>query len=1144
MTRGPSAKALSPTASPLPDSFFFLDNEQLHPDVSDDLSHNEPLSDAGNTWAWSLSSKYASRAVDSVTPRASFAQPGTRSPLKFSATTSTPPKDLARQGGIPKEALVSGRHSVAMGEGLTSATVGSASFFDVHGCDRASRPVLFVGLLSSVLVVQIVGPTTVSHKIEPLADGSVRVWYTPGVSGRYTLRISVRVSAGSTRIEPLPGFPLTLDVAPAKVHTPRGERRRMNEGDGIDSSGGRSTGRRSGGKTDGGGGKAGSGEEGGGEHRVTSTLTSMSGGGHGGIRAADVRLRAPRGLMAHANVGEAARVELLAPLIGNRRVELPGRMKCVLHLQSPWFEPEREALEAVGALPTAATAATAGKRSKGERFFTGRISFAPHAMQPGAHQLQPPPGFAPPTGFASPSVFSSSPQPERRLFGGHVNESVKAVLAWQGESSSLGGTLLLASFCVARAGNYLVHVTLDEAHVSGSPICLRVSPGEACPARCYAKGNALEMAEAGRHETVGVWLRDKHGNARRHSDEPIAGELVASLELLTASNGPNAEAEAARRRSSGGGGASSASATASVSRLSDGSFAVGYCVREAGVWALAMSLDGEPIANSPFAISVYPGAVHPASCEVYGNSLHHALAGSPAEIQIVARDRLGNRVRDGGARFLLELLLLDDETRPALVGDVVDHGDGRYSARYTCPDAGRHAISLTYAADGAALYGSPFLLTVTPAEACANKCAVVPPVRKAKPKRFNVLDAAWSDGAGSGARPIARSPSASPTVRREPGDDVDVVLNAGGDVFIGLRVADRFGNPTPFATDMLNISIDEIGESLVGPNGVAVAPVAEFSVRSLHELVPSAEAGGDVRTSGDGRLGGDKVRPTTPRASVSADRAARALACATGRSTSSTSSRPGSNAASSRNPAPPTSPSRDTNAAELASVQRGDSGLLTARLYRACNHRISIRLGAVELPGSPVIVRVEPTGVAAQYCYIAHDALRAAAEAKDAPMAGAASTGTGGMSRAAALTLLTADAYGNPLTAGGASVGAKMSGPGACATAVEDHGDGSYTVSWGAALSGAYRLSVLVSGAHVQGSPFGVYVENAQPGSPRLPPPSPRVDAGAIVRSGSVLSAGAGGGGSLSPAVVSCVATPSPRLSASMRKQEGQRAWR
>ena len=72
--------------------------------------------------------------------------------------------------------------------------------------------------------------------------------------------------------------------------------------------------------------------------------------------------------------------------------------------------------------------------------------------------------------------------------------------------------------------------------------------------------------------------------------------------------------------------------------------------------------------------------------------------------------------------------------------------------------------------------------------------------------------------------------------------------------------------------------------------------------------------------------------------------------------------------------------------------------------------------------------------------------------------------------REAMLTVLTADEFDNPIYTGGAAVGAKMSGPGACCTSVEDHGDGSYTIAWAAALSGTYRLGVLVNGAHVRGS--------------------------------------------------------------------------
>ena len=53
-------------------------------------------------------------------------------------------------------------------------------------------------------------------------------------------------------------------------------------------------------------------------------------------------------------------------------------------------------------------------------------------------------------GRAPPSVYEEP-----------LHENVSALLQWGGESSSLGGTLLFASFNVRRAGNYLVHVTLD-----------------------------------------------------------------------------------------------------------------------------------------------------------------------------------------------------------------------------------------------------------------------------------------------------------------------------------------------------------------------------------------------------------------------------------------------------------------------------------------------------------------------------------------------------------------------------------------------------------------------------------------------------------------------------------------------------------
>ena len=116
-----------------------------------------------------------------------------------------------RQGGQPAGQLsdpspVSGAHSVAIGVGLTAAVAGSTASFIVHGCDRAGRPILPMGLLASVLVVDVRGPGTTSHRFESLGDGSVRVWYTAPISGSYKMKIGIR-NASEPRIEPFPGSP-------------------------------------------------------------------------------------------------------------------------------------------------------------------------------------------------------------------------------------------------------------------------------------------------------------------------------------------------------------------------------------------------------------------------------------------------------------------------------------------------------------------------------------------------------------------------------------------------------------------------------------------------------------------------------------------------------------------------------------------------------------------------------------------------------------------------------------------------------------------------------------------------------------------------------------------------------------------------
>ena len=1103
---------------------------------------------SADRWAWSLSSKYRSTQpsaqADAEIETITWATLAQEEPWTFPAQDERqrqaeqrrspsmqqqqPPQQL-----FPSQQTVSAKYTSAIGTGLEAGNVGKAASFVVHGCDSTARPVIEIGLLASILDVAIHGPSTIKPRLESLANGTVRVWYTPEVSGKYS--VALRLRGDPRRLEPLPGSPFTLLVEPAAtgVHTPRAKpsthlaaaaaeplaspRRHTPPPQGY----GRETAASA-------------------SYRA-SAITSPQ----GTIRAADIRLRAPRGMLAHARAGEPARIELLAPRLGSGRQELPGRMKIVLHLQSPWMAdgPAATAMGGDGGIDTDGSGAGAiipSHASPGEgrhgaqphrgRYFTGRVAFAPHHAQPGVHQAQPPPGFVPPRSAVPPCVFDEA------LLPGPTLPASPRKLGWGEEPPSLEGTLLYGTFKVPRAGNFLVHVTLDAAHVAGSPMMMRVAPAAACAAKCMVSGGGLGSVEAGRYQTVDVRLYDEHGNARRHSDEPVAGELTAALELLS-TEAQDGMVSAADVSDGSGAVVHAGHMSASVSALADGTFAVGYTARQAGVWSLSIALDGAPVRGSPFPLAVTPAPLHPPSCEVFGQ-LHEAISGVAGGFEIRARDRFGNLLGQGGARLEVVLLHMDDEAAPTVEGAVTDHADGRYSVSYACAVTGRYALSVT-TVNGEALQGSPFLMAVSPAPPSAARCLLVPP---------RVASADANDMSG-----IAT---------------VDLV--AGCEAALGLRLADGHGNPTSFDARLLHVAIDETTQGAGG--ATSLAPASEFEVRALSEhqqrLSAAVAVGARRRSSdaaastrvplaggGSGGGGGGAVSPR--RAMVASPRGAPSPRIGGGGGggggfTSSSVASPSVTkggaavraAASSRAVTALMSPRgarrRDSpggsaggggaDKADGADGADGGSGVLLVRIYRAGEHLVHVRLGAVELPGSPVRVRVSAAHVSAQASYVAHDALRAAAEEKARAFAIAAPAAPVSVQEAL-LTVLTADEYHNAIYVGGAAVGAKMSGPGACCTSVDDHRDGSYTVGWAAALSGTYRLSVLVNGAHIRGSPFGLHVDATQPGSPRMPPPtSPRGACTSSVGPPShvVLGAGGshGGAGSSAPSPMRMLLSP------------------
>mgnify|MGYP000259227745 CR=1 FL=1 len=82
---------------------------------------------------------------------------------------------------------------------------GERQCVDIAGHTASGKPVSVGGF-----TVGISGPARVSHTLSPLPDGSLRVHYTPPISGKWAVRITYRGT-------PLAGSPFVQVIAPART---------------------------------------------------------------------------------------------------------------------------------------------------------------------------------------------------------------------------------------------------------------------------------------------------------------------------------------------------------------------------------------------------------------------------------------------------------------------------------------------------------------------------------------------------------------------------------------------------------------------------------------------------------------------------------------------------------------------------------------------------------------------------------------------------------------------------------------------------------------------------------------------------------------------------------------------------------------
>jgi len=140
----------------------------------------------------------------------------------------------------------------------------------------------------------------------------------------------------------------------------------------------------------------------------------------------------------------------------------------------------------------------------------------------------------------------------------------------------------------------------------------------------------------------------------------------------------------------------------------DGTYSGSTELQKAGNYLVVITLNGEPIHNSPFRMTVWPGMTVASACTVSGGGLYSWVAGRPSLLLITARDKMGNATDDPSLQFRVRVKHFQDVDEP-----VESQGDGTYSAWFVVPCPTKCVIEITL--DGEHVKGSPFTSTIVAA---------------------------------------------------------------------------------------------------------------------------------------------------------------------------------------------------------------------------------------------------------------------------------------------------------------------------------------------------------------------------------------------------------------------------------------------
>ncbi|OQR98355.1 hypothetical protein ACHHYP_08722 [Achlya hypogyna] len=274
-----------------------------------------------------------------------------------------------------------------------------------------------------------------------------------------------------------------------------------------------------------------------------------------------------------------------------------------------------------------------------------------------------------------------------------------------GAITDLNNGSYVATYVPRFSGAYAVAVTVAGLHVDQSPYAITVAHNIAHgPACSITAGTGATVATTGVPAAFVVQLRDVNGNT------VVSGAAAVVLASSSALGSP------------------------SCLNLLNGTYLCSYTPTNATTaMPIAVTVNGLPIAQSPFAVAVTTGAaaanVSRALSPPGSTGLYYGVAGRPAWFLIQANDIYGNH-RSGADPVVVSFLNASGGAVIANATAVAGLGGGLYNVSYVLTAAGAYALHIALNVAGNAVTGSPFAVTVYPniADATTTTATVLTPL--------------------------------------------------------------------------------------------------------------------------------------------------------------------------------------------------------------------------------------------------------------------------------------------------------------------------------------------------------------------------------------------------------------------------------